>query len=108
MLRSKITRKGQITIPVEIRRELGLQEGDHVEFVRENGHIELVVGNLDKPPIDYSWLPEGSVARQTAGIGWKYARKFAHIPIEERMRQEKEAVAQAIIDDWLETEKRMR
>jgi antitoxin PrlF len=40
-LRTKITRKGQVTVPVEIRRELGLQRGDPVAFILENGHVRF-------------------------------------------------------------------
>lgn len=36
-----MTRKGQITVPVEIRRELGLKEGDFVLFRFEDGRVEL-------------------------------------------------------------------
>jgi len=32
VLRSKVTSKGQITIPVEVRRRLGIRQGDQVEF----------------------------------------------------------------------------
>ncbi len=32
---STISSKGQITVPLEIRRRLGLKEGDRVEFVVE-------------------------------------------------------------------------
>jgi antitoxin PrlF len=32
---SMISSKGQITVPIEIRRRLGLKEGDLVEFVVE-------------------------------------------------------------------------
>lgn len=32
---STISSKGQVTIPQEVRRRLGLQEGDRVEFVVE-------------------------------------------------------------------------
>ena len=35
-LNSTISSKGQITVPLEIRRRLGLREGDRVEFVVEN------------------------------------------------------------------------
>ena len=33
---STLSSKGQITVPLEIRRRLGLKEGDRVEFVIEN------------------------------------------------------------------------
>lgn len=39
-----MTTKGQITVPVEVRRALGLQAGSKVEFVpTERGVYELVV-----------------------------------------------------------------
>ena len=34
-----VTRKGQITIPVDVRKELNLHEGDKVEFVVEGDEI---------------------------------------------------------------------
>ena len=36
---AKITTRGQITIPVEIRKKLGVRDGDKVVFVEENGRI---------------------------------------------------------------------
>ena len=36
---AKLTSKGQITIPVEIRKRLKLKEGDKVFFLEENGKI---------------------------------------------------------------------
>jgi AbrB family looped-hinge helix DNA binding protein len=36
---AKITTRGQITIPVEIRKKLGVKDGDKVIFLEENGRI---------------------------------------------------------------------
>ena len=36
---AKITTKGQITIPMQIRKMLGVKDGDKVVFVEENGRI---------------------------------------------------------------------
>jgi AbrB family looped-hinge helix DNA binding protein len=36
---AKITMRGQITIPIEIRKKLGVKDGDKVVFVEENGRI---------------------------------------------------------------------
>ncbi|MCL2031675.1 MAG: AbrB/MazE/SpoVT family DNA-binding domain-containing protein [Methanomassiliicoccaceae archaeon] len=36
---AKITMRGQITIPKEIRKRLGLKDGDKVVFVEENVRI---------------------------------------------------------------------
>jgi AbrB family looped-hinge helix DNA binding protein len=38
---SRITSKGQVTVPVEIRRKLGLHRGDKVEF-REFGEKAVI------------------------------------------------------------------
>ena len=35
----RITTKGQITIPVEIRRKLNLKEGDKIIFLEQDGRI---------------------------------------------------------------------
>lgn len=52
-LRSSVTTKGQVTIPIEIRRLLGIKPHDQVAFVVEEGRVELSAG--------------GSVVAQTAG-----------------------------------------
>jgi AbrB family looped-hinge helix DNA binding protein len=36
-----VTRKGQITIPVEIRRKFGIEENSRVEVVEEEGVIVI-------------------------------------------------------------------
>jgi antitoxin PrlF len=41
VFKSKVTSKGQITIPQEVRRRLGLKQGDEVEF--ETGAAETVI-----------------------------------------------------------------
>lgn len=54
ILRSKVTSKGQITIPLEVRNRLGVAQGDHVEFDMEfnTGKPEIVirpVRTIDNP-----------------------------------------------------------
>ena len=36
-----VTRKGQITIPVEIRRKFGIEKGSRVEVLEEEGMIVI-------------------------------------------------------------------
>lgn len=43
---AKVTSRGQITLPLAIRRKLDVQEGDKVVFYEENGRI--VVENAAK------------------------------------------------------------
>ncbi|MBP1931905.1 AbrB/MazE/SpoVT family DNA-binding domain-containing protein [Ammoniphilus resinae] len=45
---SKISSKGQITVPKLIRDILNLQEGDSVAFKIENGHIQVYKVDLEK------------------------------------------------------------
>ena len=40
--KSRITSKGQVTVPVEVRRKLGLQRGDLVEFRERDGETTIV------------------------------------------------------------------
>ena len=49
-----ITRRGQTTIPVEIRRAFGLKKGDKIAFVLEGDQVRI--------------KPTGSVVASTAGI----------------------------------------
>ncbi len=42
---AKITSKGQTTIPQEVRERLGLQSGDHVEFVIVEGGAMMIPKN---------------------------------------------------------------
>jgi AbrB family looped-hinge helix DNA binding protein len=37
-----VTRKGQVTVPAQIRKELELKEGDKVAFVLDEGQVRLV------------------------------------------------------------------
>lgn len=39
---AKITSKGQITIPIAIRRSLGVQEGDKVLFIERDGGVLMI------------------------------------------------------------------
>jgi AbrB family looped-hinge helix DNA binding protein len=86
---TRVTRKGQITIPIEVRRALGLNEGDRVMVTEEGGRA--IISRAQ------------SVTERTAGIGYAYRR----VP-PPTIQEEKEAFAQAIVDDWLESERRMR
>ena len=38
---SKITAKGQVTIPKHVRDSMGLKAGDEIEFVQEDGSFIL-------------------------------------------------------------------
>jgi AbrB family looped-hinge helix DNA binding protein len=59
-LTTVMTRKGQITVPAEVRRLLGLKEGDRVAVVIEDGE------EPGEPRV--ALRPARSVAERTFGI----------------------------------------
>ena len=44
---AKVTSKGQITIPVAIRRALGVKDGDKVMFIEQEGKVVMMNASLD-------------------------------------------------------------
>ena len=53
-LRATVTSKGQITIPQEVRRRLGLKQGDQIVFVTENGATVIKPLREDNPFEQYA------------------------------------------------------
>jgi len=49
---STISSKGQITVPIEVRRRLGVKQGDRVEFVVEDGKTILRPVQPEVNPFD--------------------------------------------------------
>lgn len=43
---ARLSSKGQITIPIDIRKKLNLKEGDKVLFLEENGKIVIANSSL--------------------------------------------------------------
>ena len=41
----RLSSKGQVTIPAELRRKYGLLPGDNVEFVEDRGTLRIVHGD---------------------------------------------------------------
>ena len=56
---TKLTRKGQMTVPADVRRELGLREGDRIVVACGDGVVTIRRAE--------------NVAERTAGILHKYA-----------------------------------
>jgi len=48
---STVTRKGQVTIPKEVREALGARPGDRVEFILEAGSVKLVKVEEERDPL---------------------------------------------------------
>ena len=43
---AKVTSKGQITIPIAVRKMLGIREGDKVLFIEREGSVLMVNSSL--------------------------------------------------------------
>jgi len=79
MSSSKVTRKGQTTIPIEIRRHLRLKTGDRIEFVVERDgkvamipktvHIKSLYGILSPAPRHASLGEMEEAIREGAAAG---------------------------------------
>lgn len=44
---AKVTSKGQTTIPIDIRRRLGVKEGDKILFIEEQGKIVMMNSSME-------------------------------------------------------------
>jgi AbrB family looped-hinge helix DNA binding protein len=77
---TKLTRKGQMTVPADIRRELGLSEGDRITVTSESGVVTIRRAE--------------NVAERTAGIFHKYVKNHPFIGPDD----EGEAWVQAAIE----------
>lgn len=44
---AKVTSKGQITIPIDIRRKLGVKEGDKILFMEDKGRIFVMNSSME-------------------------------------------------------------
>lgn len=71
---STITSKGQVTIPAEVRRHLGVGEHGKIVFViDDDGEVRLSV--LEFPTIDSLRGVPGSLARP---LSWREMKEIAH------------------------------
>jgi antitoxin PrlF len=48
-IRAKVTSKGQITVPVEVRRSLGVRPGDNLRFEQHEDGYRLVRETEENP-----------------------------------------------------------
>jgi AbrB family looped-hinge helix DNA binding protein len=63
---TKVTRNGQVTIPSELRRQVGIEEGDLIELEAVGDHLILVPKKLIDKSQAYFWTPEWQSAEHEA------------------------------------------
>jgi len=51
-MRSRISSKGQLTVPAAVRDQLGLTTGTEIEFVIRDGEAVLRKGGAGRDPVD--------------------------------------------------------
>lgn len=77
-----VTSKGQVTIPLSVRKELGIQAGDNLEFDCHAGKADVrpVRARLSSAGVLNKYLPKGwrakSVGEMDADIGRHLAEKY--------------------------------
>lgn len=49
----KVTRRGQVTIPKELRERTGMDEGTEVQFFEENGRLVIVKAVTENPFLEW-------------------------------------------------------
>jgi antitoxin MazE len=63
---SKVTRHGQITLPAEIRKKLGIKEGDLIEIEVKDEQAVLIPKKLVDKNQSYFWTKEWQEAEKEA------------------------------------------
>lgn len=61
---TSVTSKGQVTIPKEVRQQLGIRQGSRIEFLLVGDHVEM---RVKSSPVD----------GQDAGFGMLKSRRAA-------------------------------
>ena len=77
---STVSSKGQVTIPAEVRKHLGIRQGDRLSFVIENeGNVRVEAPRYH----DIASL-RGAAGSLQKPISWKETLEIAH---EDRVRE---------------------
>ncbi len=63
---TKVTRNGQVTIPSELRRQVGIEEGDLIELEAVGDHLILVPKKLIDKSQAYFWTQQWQSAEREA------------------------------------------
>jgi len=80
---SRVTRHGQITLPVSVRKELGVEEGDLIEIEVVEEHAVLMPKKLVDKSQAYFWTKEWQGAEKEASKDIKAGRVKSFDTVEE-------------------------
>ncbi len=70
LAKSKISSKGQITLPIEVRKRLGVKEGESVKFVvdKEGRTVVLPVREGENPFL--KWIGVAPIPGYDSAVDW--------------------------------------
>ena len=89
-LKMKVFQKGQVVIPVSLRRKYNIGIGDQLEVIPESGGILLNPAQEDSPA--------GSLTDRLYGVFGEYAKKQKSI----KKADIQKATHQGFIEEWAE------
>lgn len=72
---AKVTSKGQITLPYEIRREMGVRAGDKVEFEKDERGFHIRAVRAASPFAKYAGIGNPGIPRGRKAIV-RFVRKM--------------------------------
>ena len=72
---AKVTSKGQITLPYEIRREMGVRAGDKVEIEKDDAGFRIRAVRTESPFAKYAGIGNPGIPRGRKAI-IRYIRKM--------------------------------
>jgi len=65
---AKVTSKGQITIPREVRRRLGVRAGDRIEFAEDRHGVRVTAVRKESPFKKYAGIGNPGIGKGRKGI----------------------------------------
>ena len=72
---AKLTSKGQVTIPLEIRRRLGVREGDHLVFDAEGDAVTVRAASKEDPFEEWREIGTPGIGKGRAAV-LRYMREL--------------------------------
>jgi AbrB family looped-hinge helix DNA binding protein len=98
LAKSKISSKGQITLPIEIRKRLGVKEGESVKFVVDTDGRTVVLPVREEKNVFEKWIgiaPPMSEFGYEDSVAWVRDMRDDDYEAEQtRMRREVEKLAE--------------
>jgi AbrB family looped-hinge helix DNA binding protein len=88
----KVREKGQMTLPKEVRDEIGLNPGESLTVMVVDGEIRM--------------RPVKGVVERTFGVFRHLAESNKGKSIEQILAEEEAAIERAMLEDWLQSEQR--